>query len=205
MGYHQGGKGTETHGGEASRRMENKGMSVIPTLAFVRERFGEKGYKEWLASLSPSSRALLTGNILPSVWYPLEDVLVGPTQKICELFFKGDAHGAWEVGRFSADYALQGIYRFFVRIGSPGWLVKKATKILPSYYRPVRGVMIDSSTNVARFRIYELAETSGMAEQRIAGWIERGVEISGAKGNNVTILASLADGSKFSEIEVAWE
>ncbi len=184
--------------------VEIKGMSIIPTAEFVRQRYGDDGYRRWLDALTPQTREVIAVGVLPTTWYSLDEMFVKPTVKICELFFGGDSRGAWELGRFSADFALSGIYKIFVKIGSPSWMVKKATRILPSYYRPARGELIDSSSTMARFRIYDLIERTGVAELRIAGYLERGLEISGARNCNVKVLKSQSLGDVFPEIEMSW-
>jgi hypothetical protein len=184
--------------------VEIKGMSIIPTVEFVRQRFGDEGYRRWLDALHPETRETLSVGVLPSTWYPLDDLFVKPTLAICDLFFGGDRKGAWELGRFSADFALRGAYKIFVKIGTPGWMVKRATRILPSYYRPARGELLESSSTMARFRICDLIEPTGTAELRIAGWLERGLEISGARNCKVKILKSQSTGDVCPEIEMTW-
>ncbi len=180
-------------------------MSLIPTTKFVQDQFGDEGHERWLQALTPQTRDLIAGGILASKWYPLDEAFVKPTLKVCELFFNGRLQAARQLGRFSADYALRGVYRFFVKIGSPGWMVKKATRILPSYYRPAQGELLEASSEMARFRICKLVEKTGIAELRIAGWLERGLEVSGAKSRTVKILKSQRKGDPFPEFEVQWK
>ena len=183
--------------------MEVKGTAVESIPLFVKEKFGER-YEEWLNSLPPKSREIMTKPILAAIWYPLEEAFIIPTLKICELFYNGDLRGAWEAGRFSADFALRGIYKVFVKIGSPGFIIDRASAIFSNYYRPSKMEVVERGKNRAVLHITEFGKPHIVVEYRIAGWIERALEISGCKDLKITITKSLTRGDKYTEIVGEW-
>ena len=69
-------------------------------------------------------------------WYSFREMMVEPTAKMCELFYHGDARGAWEAGKYSADFGLTGFYKIFVKVGSPDFILKRASTIMAGYYSP---------------------------------------------------------------------
>ena len=165
-----------------------KGTAVASIPTFVKKKFGDR-YDEWLNSLSPQSQKIMK-RYLVSKWYPVEYAIIEPTEHICRLFYNGDKRGAWEAGRFSAENALKGIYKFFVKLGSPGFIIKRATNIFSFYYKEARMKVIENEEHRTVVHIYELKPPSQILEARIAGWMERSLEISGCEYVNIQIIKS---------------
>ena len=183
--------------------MEVKGIAIRSTQLFVRQRFPDR-LEEWLDALPASSRQIVAGRIAPSGWYPFQEGFVLPTQKICDLFFGGEPAGAWEIGRFSAEFALWGLLRLFVRFGSPSFLVHGASRLFCSYYRPSQMVAGEISDGRAVAQIVEFPEPNRLIEQRIGGWIERAFEIHGCKVVTVRLTRSMAAGDSLTEVVAEW-
>ena len=93
----------------------------------------------------------------------------------------------------------------FVKLGSPAFVVKMGGKVFSQYYRP--GHTEDAKlekTHLIR-QIHGFAERSGYVEQRIAGYVERGLEISGAKNVSVVVSKSMAAGHDMMEFDISWD
>jgi hypothetical protein len=184
--------------------MEVKGTAVETTYLFVEDRYGKPGLERWLAALPPASQEICRAKILPSGWYPLEDAFVRPTRVLCELFFAGSKRGAFEVGRYSAQRALTGIYKMFVKISTPGWLMERGSKVFETYYRPSSCKVVDRTDSGARMVITDPKDTSGLVEMRIAGWVDGAVEIHGFKSRKAEITKSFSTGDSVTQIDVSW-
>ncbi len=183
--------------------MEVKGTAVRSTPLFVRKQFGRR-FDEWIGSLSGKSAEIMKSKVETDLWYPLQEAFVEPTRKICNLFFKGDQRGAWELGRFSSDYALWGLYRLFVRIGSPGYMIKRASTIFSTYYRPSQMIAAETHPKSAVIHITLFPEPEELVELRIGGWMERALEISGCSGVQMKITRSLTRGDDLTEFVGEW-
>jgi hypothetical protein len=183
--------------------MEVKGTAVRSTPLYVRQRFGSR-FDEWLDSLPPASREIIGNKISTNDWYSLNDALVVPTQKVCDIFYDGEARAAWELGRFSAEYALWGLYRLFVRIGSPTYLIKRAGEIFGTYFRPSKITVEVETHNRALLTIEEFPEMVEVIEFRIGGWLERALEISGCSDVQSRIEKSLTRGDSVTEFVGEW-
>ncbi len=184
--------------------MEVKGTAVESIPIFVKKKFSDR-FEEWLNSLSETSQKIMREKILPSSWYPLREAIIIPTQKICELFYKSVDEGAWEAGRFSADYALHGIYKWFVKIGSPGFIISRASTIFSTYYKPSEMKPVENFPKRAVVHITHFPEPNRLIELRIGGWIERALEISGCKDLKVEITKSLTKGDPVTEFVMEWK
>ncbi len=183
--------------------MKVKGSAVTSTSEFIKNKFAER-YDEWLNSLLPQSREIIAGDILPSMWYPMNEGFIEPTRKLCDLFYEGKSKGAWEVGKFSAEMGLKKFYRVFLKFGSPHFLIKRASSIFSLYYTPSKIEVTKEEAKMALLKIVEFPEPSKLVEARIAGWIEKALELT--KGNNpvLKINKSLADGDNCTEIRISW-
>jgi hypothetical protein len=184
--------------------MQAKGTAVETIPLFVRNRFGEPGFQKWLQALSPQAQKSFSTNILSPVWYPLKETMIEPTVKLCDLFFNGRLDGAIEQGRFSAEHGLRGVYRLFVKLASPETLVTKASTIMPTYYQPSAMEVMEKGNGRAVVRITRFETPHTVIEHRIKGWMERALELAGAKSARAEIAASMTKGSPHTDFAITW-
>jgi hypothetical protein len=182
--------------------MEIKGVSVKAAPEFVRSRFGSR-YDEWLDSLSESSRAVVE-NPLTSNWYPVQEAVIEPTKKVCDLFYDGREEGAWEVGRTSAENALKGVYKIFVKVGSPGFIISRASRIFTNMLQPGEMKVVESSSSKAVLHM-QLPESDWLLELRMAGWMEQALAVSGCAEPEIKITKSLTTGDSVTEYIATWK
>jgi hypothetical protein len=182
--------------------MEVKGSAVISMRDYVAHSFSSR-YQEWSNSLSIESQRIVSG-VLSSSWYPLQPAIVEPTRKICDLFHNGNDKGAWQLGRFSAEDALKGIYAMFFKLGSPGFIVSQGSRILSRYYHPCETKVTENTARRAVVQIVQFDEPNHLVEMRIAGWMERAIELNG-KNASASINRSMAKGDTITEFCVEWE
>ena len=113
--------------------MRMKGIAVKAVKEFIKKQFSDE-YDEWLKNLSEESKDIVM-NAATGELYDIEDAIVKPTRIACRLFYSGDVRRcAWELGKFSAEYAAKGIYKILIRMKSPEYIVKKTTFMFSSYY-----------------------------------------------------------------------
>jgi hypothetical protein len=185
--------------------MEVKGSAVRSVPEFVRVNYRDR-FDEWLDALSESSRGIMKELIIPAIsWYPIKPGIIEPTQKICELFYDNDERGAWEAGRFSAEAGLTGIYKMFVKLGSPKFIIGRAATIFESYYKPSKMEVVDLEDNKVVIHIQQFPELERLVELRICGWIEKALEVSGSQSVNVSVTKSLTQQDSVTEIVITWQ
>lgn len=158
--------------------MEIKGSAVKATPDFVRDMFGSR-YSEWVKSLPEKSKAIIEQPIYATAWYSLTDSVIIPTQKVADLFYAGNsAKAASEIGRYSADIALKGVYKIFVRVSSPHFVLSRASSIFATYYQPSDIKVIESADKKAVLQFSKFHPNDRIIMNRIAGWIEKTLEIT---------------------------
>ena len=121
------------------------------------------------------------------------------------MFFGGSIDGAKKVGRFSADYALNGVYKIFIKMGTPSFIIKRASRILPTYYRPSTMKSLKTTAKSTTLEITEFPKMDQYIEERIYGWIQRALEISGCKGLIVLTSKSFTRGDDITEFQISWK
>ncbi len=185
--------------------MEAKGTSVVATREFVRRNFGEEELNKFTAGLSEESKKIYESAVLQNSWYDIKPALIEPTKRICDLFYGGSIKGAKNAGRFSAEYGLKGIYKLFLKVATPGFIISRAGTILPTYYKPsiMRADAIDK--NLSSVKIVEFPEYHEIIEHRIAGWIEKAIELCGCTGVAVEVKTSMLKGDSVTEYHVKWD
>ena len=185
--------------------MDIKGTAVISIRDFVGKYYNQN-YNQWLNALPESSRKIFQEGVYANKWYPMEEACVVPTSYIGEIFFEGDnIKAAWENGRYSADEALKGFYWFYVKVGNPQHIIKRASRLFAAYYHPCE-IELEKVTKFSfQLVIKQFQDPSEIVENRIGGWMERALEISGCKNLKVQITESLAKNDNVTRYDVSWK
>jgi hypothetical protein len=116
--------------------MQVKGTGIKTTRDFVMTKFPAK-YNEWLNALPSASNKLYQNTINIGGWFDIQTAYYIPVNKITELFYHNNHQKAGdELGRFSAEVALKGIYKVFLLVASPQYLMKRAASMMQAFYNP---------------------------------------------------------------------
>ncbi len=186
--------------------MQIRGSSVKSTMDFVQKRFSGE-FEKWLASLPVRSRELFSQPIMVSEWYSAQDGMIIPTKVIAEHFYYGKVEKAsYEIGRFSAEEGLTGLYKIFVKISRPSFVLSRSARIFSTYYSGVTFEVIESDSNQAVFEIIGLRSEEVLLLDRTIGWIDKALEIIGTKSveNKYSIIER--DGERVkARIKTIWQ
>ncbi len=183
--------------------MEIKGSAVKSIPDFIKKFHPDK-YNAWMESMPEASRHIFAGGVMPSSWYSLRDAAILPTEALGKVVFNDALKGAWQCGRYSAETALNGIYKFFIKAASPFFIIERASRIFTTYYQPSDMSVVEKGSDYVVLHISRFEEPDALIEARIAGWIERAMEIHGVGEVSVTIPKSLTKGYPITEIRVKW-
>lgn len=183
--------------------MKVKGVAVKSTVNFVKQKFSND-YNKWIDSLPSETASILTSNISDSEWYPFNSAAIIPTNSIIKMFYSNDINGAKEIGRFSAKQGLSGIYKYFIKLGSPKFIINKASKVFETYFKDSQIEVVLSTKESVLLKITIFDELDKNTEARISGWIEKALEISGCNNLESNYIFSLTEGDDSSELFVTW-
>lgn len=183
--------------------MNIKGSAVKTIKDYMETNHPEK-YNEWMDMLPIESKSLFSSPIYATNWYPIETSAVIPTEKIGELIFNSPEEGAYALGKYNAEVSLNGIYKVFVKVLNPTYLIQRASKIISTYYDPATIIVASQGFKFVVLHITEFSKPNVIIEKRIAGWIQRALEIAKCKNVNVEITKSLTKGDSVTEYNISW-
>lgn len=182
-----------------------KGTAVRAVRGYVTEQFGSSGCERWLAALPEGSRILFTGSVLASGWYPARDGVIEPLRTMCDTFYRGDLAAARRQGRFSADQDLRGVYRAFVKVASPQFLIRNVAAIWGSYYTDTQAAAVPTGERSVRLEVRGVDPDNPYNQHAIAGWVERALEICGCREVAIAMDNQPAGGRGNYRFDITWK
>jgi hypothetical protein len=161
-----------------------KGSTLVPRINYLKAHDPGGVWDRFLAGLTRECADQVTSGLMTHEWYPL-DHYVQISRGIDRILGRGDLKLVWELGRYSAEEALKGIYKVFLKIGSPEFVVSAAATIWKQYYDTGRLSILKEDAADGR-KHYRLTVQGFQQEDdaiwlSIGGWIERTLELSGAR------------------------
>jgi hypothetical protein len=192
---------------ESAKVTEVKGSVLASIPAFIKKRFGKEGLEKWLDAISPEAHRIYLLKIETDRWYPVKPILIDPMANVAQLFFNWDIKtAAWEMGRYSADFSVGGVKKVLFRIGSTTFFLQKAAEFMDTYYRPAKIEVKELTEGYGIMHIPFFPQIERTIEYRIAGWVERVLEIAGNRDIVIDITQSLTEVNKtHTEILVSWK
>jgi hypothetical protein len=183
--------------------MEVKGTAVKTISEFVNNKFPNE-FDAWLESLPEESRTLMSSRISLTNWYPIVPSLIIPSRRVGEMFYKDIAKGSFEMGIFSSEQAIKGIYKMLVMVSSPAFIVNRTSSIMANYYRPCVMDITKRSKDMAIVSIIEFPVPDITVDYRIFGWIKNTISVSKFKNPKVEILKSMGKGDASTDFLIQW-
>lgn len=166
--------------------MQVKGTTVKSTIEFVKNKFPES-YDEWFNKLPEASKSILKETISATGWYPMKEAYLYPTTLVGKLFYDDIYDAAFQLGLHSAKIGLTGIYKVFIRIATPKFILARGLKMFSSYFKP-SNVRIDIQTkSLFHFYIYQFSESDKVAIYRVAGWMKQALILINQKNIDLKI------------------
>ena len=191
---------------EEKKISEVKGAILASIPKFIKSKFGENGFSVFLTRISLDAKSIFQFPIDENDWYPAKVSLIEPMANIAQLFYDWDLKkSSWELGRFSADFSIKSFKKLAFKFGSTVFFLRKAAEFMDDYYRPAIIIAKKIENGEAVFHITEFPQIESTIEFRIAGWIERVLEIANNKNIKVVITSSLSKSDPYTEIVINWK
>jgi len=185
--------------------MDAKGTAVKTIPAFVKSAYPHE-YFNWIESLPQISKEIMLNPIMATDWFSATDAIIIPTTSIAEKFFNYDIKkAAWQLGRYSSDIALKGIYKIFIKITTPGFILSRASSMLETYYRPCTVKVVESKERSATVLFSGFPPDTEVIFYRIGGWAENTFEAVKCKNVSITFDFKYNTESKQVMMYCKWE
>jgi hypothetical protein len=180
-----------------------KGTAVLDTIRLVKERAGENGYNKVVGLLDEETRKVFVGEVFSSSWYPLDAFT-----HFLEVEIRESANGNTDVlikgSEAVIERQLRGIYKVFVKLGSPEFVLKRIAAVHATYFNgvDVKVEMMGPGSATIRYTGYEKQHRIiGFA---IIGFFRKALEISGAKNVKAGFATPIEAGKGYAELAISW-
>ncbi|EDM80899.1 hypothetical protein PPSIR1_28353 [Plesiocystis pacifica SIR-1] len=161
--------------------MQVSGHVIRSRYMYVRQA-GDEAYQKILAELGPAGKDMMDGGPLETVWYPF-DVFVELNVAVDKVLGRGDMQLVEELGRFSCEHNLTGIYRIFFRFGNLNFLLDRAAKAWHSQFD--FGTMTvhrdPNDRHRVTLKLAEVPKPHRALYLGIKGWAMRATELTGSE------------------------
>jgi hypothetical protein len=182
--------------------MRVKGNILKARVGFVKERFGDAGWRKVLAVLPDRDQAQLSSAINVA-WYDF-DLSDRLDKAIVQALGGGDTRLFEEMGRASAQENLTTVHTNFLQPPDPQKFMAKAPLIYAFYYDKGRRTWEATGPNSGVMTTFD-AETYSTSDcATVIGWHKQGLSMVGAKNIRIVEDQCRARGHAVCRYQVSW-
>ena len=181
-----------------------RGQSILSLVKYLRNNFGEEGYKKALDTLELMDREVFKGRLTPMGWYPA-GAFVNMMEAAESIFGTGDYKLCEKIGNFSAEESFSGIYRIFIELSDVSIILGKA----PLAWRIINDtgnlemLEVTGTSAICRIKGYDYPKKAFCSE--LGGYFSRVLDLVGARNVKVEEKRCRMSGAEYCEYEVKWE
>lgn len=179
--------------------MKIKGTAVKTIQDFVKVKHPEL-FEQWMGLMSNNSKEIIGSQVFATKWYSAVDAMVLPTEKLGELLEVSHEDAAWQLGRYSSEILLNSVYKIFLRVANPMFVLGRASNVLSTHYNPASIKTSRKGKNAAVMTFDSFSEETRLAIYRIAGWVEKTIETTGFNKTDINVFKQDSE----YVIDVAW-
>lgn len=181
-----------------------KGISLLRNTEYIALTYGPEALEELCETLRPDTAKVMREGALKSTWYDVEiyfDQLRGIAAR-----FGGESPSEImrEMGANSAELDLGSVYRFFLRFGSPGFVISSSAIMWKNYYDGGRLDVTERASDYVLTRLLDERTLPPHTCNLIIGWAARAIALSGGKDVMIAHPDCRAGGHSFCDFKVRW-
>lgn len=181
-----------------------KGTAVLDTLKAIEARAGKAELDKIISHLDPETGRIFQQPISPSSWYSCDAF-----SRFLEADIRETAGGNEQElvkrAELVIEKQLSGIYKMFVRLGSPEFVIRRIAAVHSTYFDGVQIIPEMKGPNRATIQYVGFSRTHRIMGFVILGFFRKALEISGAKRVDVHFTVPIEAGQKFCELALTWD
>src|SRR5216683_2868778 len=180
-----------------------KGSAIKETIEQIKRRSGEDAFQKILGLLDEETRKIFEGEIFSSTWYPL-DAFTRFLEVEIKVLADGNEEMVTRGSEAVIERQLRGIYKAFVKLGSPEFVIKRIAAVHATYFKgvPIEVQLQAHAKATVRYTGFEKQHRiMGFA---IIGFFKKALEISGARDVVIHFATPIEEGKPFSELSLSW-
>ena len=179
-----------------------KGTSLLDAIEATRKREGEERLAQIVESLLPPFRHVLEGGIVPTGFYSLDAFVA-----FLEAGFRlsgDDERILIKRTEAVAERQLTGLYRVFIKLGTPEFVVRRITTIHQTFFTGI-GISFELGHGDARVRYTGFRKQHRLIEYVMIGFYQKALQICGARNVRALMSIPMADDVEFCELHLTWQ
>ena len=180
-----------------------KGSALLDSLESIKARAGQSEVSKIVGNLTAESRKVFESPILFSEWYPLDAFA-----EFLETDIQQTAGGDREVLAVRSEKVveaqLHGIYKIFIKLGSPGFVITRIAAVHATYFRGIK-IVPEVEGHSATIRYLGFQKRHSIMEFAIIGFFRKALAISGAKRVELKFTVPIAKADTYSELTITWQ
>ena len=179
-----------------------KGTTILDAIEAARKREGEQRLAQIVASLSPPFRQVFENGMVPTGYYSLDAFVA-----FLEAGFRlggDDERILIKRTEAVAERQLRGLYRVFIKLGSPEFVVRRIITIHQTYFTGI-GINFDLQPGDARVRYTGFLKRHHLMQYVMIGFYQKALQICGARDVRAEMSVPMADDAEFCELHVTWQ
>jgi len=182
-----------------------KGTALNDTIKAIKAEYGDQTYKTIVDLLKGETRALFErGFILPSSWYSL-DAFVQFLEMYLRVTVQGNEQELTKQAEVLIKRQLKGIYKWFVKLGSPEFVLNRISTVHKTYFQGVDVEVSLPSPGKAIVKYTGFSKQHWLIGNIIIGFYRKALEISGAKEVKAEYSSSIRDDKGYCELVLGWK
>jgi|SRR5215472_2414329 len=189
---------------QGKRMLHIKGTAVLGTMEAIQRRAGKEELARILAHLDEETKMVLQGTISPSSWYSC-DAFARFLEADIQETAGGNEQELIKRSEAVIERQLRGIYRMFVRLGSPEFVIRRIAAVHSTYFDGVQIIPEMHGSNSATLQYVGFSKNHRILEFVIIGFFKKALEISGAKKVDARFSVPMDNGERFCELGLHWE
>src|ERR1700675_140454 len=180
-----------------------KGSAIKETIDQIKSRGGEAAFQKILGLLDDETRKICEGEIFAFNWYPL-DLFTQFLEIEIRVLADGKEEMVTRGSEAVIERQLRGIYKAFVRLGSPEFVIKRIAAVHATYFQGVPIEVLLPANGRATVRYTGFEKQHRIMGFAIIGFFRKALEISGAKDVEIHFATPIDEGKPYSELSISW-
>lgn len=181
-----------------------KGAAFLRTSEYLEQKVGSEKTRQLLESLSAEDQAEISRARLTTERYSF-DTLLRWRMQADKMFGKNDLKMVRDIADYSAEMELQGIYRFFISLTSPSFIMNKTARLYSQYMEPGTVTTQWLGEKKCHHDVSNYPDPPEHHETVFLSFIKRGLEISGARNVRCSHPACVLKSGPVCRYLMEWE
>ena len=181
-----------------------RGVLLRSTVNYIGGHLSPEALKQWMNGLLPEDRRIIDQSPATQEWVPAETLA-----RLMESYVRRAQAGAESeyiaMGRASCDDSLSAILPPGPFPNGPEYIVRRAVSLWRHFYDQGECEVHLEGPGEAVFRVRGIELARPALCQRVSGWMQRALELAGAREPKVTHACCSFDTHRFEEWRAVWK